>query len=85
MGELDLVMKGGETIVFVEVKTKVGDRFGSPEDMVNDRKLYRVRRMVDWYLLAKGMPDARARIDVVAVVLDYRGEVVRTNHVENVT
>jgi len=38
-GEIDIVCWDGETLVFVEVKTKIGHDFGEPEEMVNKGKL----------------------------------------------
>ena len=40
MGEIDLVMIDGDVLVFIEVKLTVGDRFGSPEEMINKNKLF---------------------------------------------
>ncbi|MBI4034969.1 MAG: YraN family protein [Candidatus Chisholmbacteria bacterium] len=87
-GELDLVVQDGDTVVFVEVKTKRGDWFGTPEEMVNRRKIEKVRRMAEVYLArADRKPEqARftARVDVVAIVLGRGDQVVRMEHYENV-
>jgi len=52
-GEIDIVCWDGQTLVFVEVKTKIGHDFGEPEEMVNKGKLERVRRMGEIYLEIK--------------------------------
>ena len=44
-GEIDIIVKDGETLVFVEVKAKTGNRFGTPEEMVSKRKLNQIRKM----------------------------------------
>ena len=80
-GELDLIAQDGDTVVFVEVKTKIGELFGTPEEMVGAGKLARVRRMGLVYL---GEGQAPCRIDVIAIVLTPEGDVIRLNHYENV-
>ncbi|MBU4186358.1 MAG: YraN family protein, partial [Proteobacteria bacterium] len=44
--------------VFVEVKTKSGEEFGEPWEMVDERKIGRVRRMAELYLMKKRLPRA---------------------------
>ncbi|MBI4424453.1 MAG: YraN family protein [Elusimicrobia bacterium] len=66
-GELDLVARDGETIVFVEVKARGGDAFGSPEEAVDGPKRRRLARAAAVYLAQRGLAEAPARFDVVAV------------------
>jgi putative endonuclease len=66
--ELDLVVFRGRTLVFCEVKSKSGERWGDPLDMVDDEKLRRVRRAAGaWLAEHPEHAAARVRIDVVAV------------------
>jgi len=81
-GEIDIIARDKDVLVFVEVKTKIGDDFGSPEEMITPGKLQRVRNMATMYLHGVS---AVCRIDVVAIVLDEENEVVRLTHYENVT
>lgn len=84
-GEIDLICNfqnpntKEKTYVFVEVKTKVGKDFGSPEEMINKGKLLQVQRMASVYSKAKNL---QKRIDVVAVVLDRDFKVTRISHYE---
>lgn len=80
-GEIDIIAKHKEVLVFVEVKTKIGEDFGSPEQMVSRGKLQRIRNMATMYLEGRS---AACRIDVVAIVLNDQDEVVRLTHHENV-
>lgn len=80
-GEIDIIAKKGEMFVFVEVKTKIGEGFGSPEEMINKSKLQQVQRMASVYMRAL---DSQKRIDVVAVVLDSNLNSQRINHYEAV-
>src|SRR3954447_11434155 len=67
-GELDIVARRGRCVVFCEVKSKTGDGFGDPLEMVDAVKARRVRRAADAWLLRH--PEAQGlavRFDVVAV------------------
>ncbi|MCU0230384.1 MAG: YraN family protein [Acidobacteria bacterium] len=67
-GELDLVAREGDLIVFVEVRSRRrGSRF-SPEATVDRGKRARLARAADAWLSRRGLPLARCRFDVVAVV-----------------
>ncbi|MEK7525120.1 MAG: YraN family protein [Patescibacteria group bacterium] len=79
-GEIDLVMEDGATVVFVEVKTRVGEEFGLPEEEVSARKFAQVRRMGEVFLIEKGLWGKACRVDVVAIVLTRAGEVTRLTH-----
>ena len=66
--ELDLVVRRGRVLVFVEVKSKAGDRHGDPLEMVTPVKVDRIRRAASAWLAAHS--DVRGldvRFDVVAV------------------
>ncbi|BDZ56175.1 hypothetical protein DSM26151_17620 [Agromyces marinus] len=66
-GELDLVLRDGPTLVFVEVKTRAGSGFGHPFEAITPRKLARLRRLALAWCEANGSPAGRIRIDAVAV------------------
>jgi putative endonuclease len=66
--ELDLVVRRGGKLAFVEVKAKLGGRFGDPLEMVTKEKQRRLRRAADAWLAAHPQAAAlEARFDVVAV------------------
>jgi len=65
-GEIDLVCKDGETIVFIEVKLRTTTAFGRALTAVNARKRATLRRLAADYLQFVA-PGANARFDVVAV------------------
>lgn len=80
-GEIDIIAKDKDVLVFVEVKTKIGDEFGLPEEMVGPGKLQKVRNMATMYM--KGQLVV-CRIDVVAIVINEQYEIQRFTHYENV-
>lgn len=80
-GEIDIIAKDKEILVFVEVKAKKGIDFGLPEEMINRQKLKRVQDTAAIYMKGKSLP---CRIDVVAIILSATNELVRLTHYENV-
>jgi putative endonuclease len=68
-GEIDIIAKDGETVVFVEVKTRKSARFGSPFDAVDLHKQKKMSRVALAYLSSCRLFDRPARFDVVAVFL----------------
>ena len=80
-GEIDIIARDKNILVFVEVKAKTGVEFGSPEEMISPGKLHRIRSMATMYMKGEELP---CRIDVVAIVLAPDNSVVRLTHYENV-
>lgn len=83
-GELDLVARQGEELVFVEVRTRRGAAYGSPEESITAAKQKRLITLAYAYLEAHSLTDACAwRIDVIAIELDRAGRICRLNHIIN--
>ena len=68
-GEIDIVARDGDTLVFIEVKTRRGTRFGGPVAAVNFRKQRRLINMARSYLMGIQGPEPPCRFDVVGVTL----------------
>jgi putative endonuclease len=68
-GEADLVAEEGETLVFVEVKTRAGLRHGLPREAVGWKKQQRLGAAAEHYCYANGIEDRPVRFDVVEVVI----------------
>lgn len=83
-GEVDLIVRDGSTLVFVEVRTRRGAVAGAAEESVARAKQVRLIALAYQYLDASGRsPDDLWRIDVVAIDLDRQGQVARLHHVIN--
>ncbi len=82
VGELDLVVRDGDCLAFVEVRTRRGEMLGSPEESVTSAKQARLIALAEAYVQACNW-SGDWRIDVVAVEIDRHGQVVRLDHYEN--
>ena len=65
-GEADIIVQDGDEIVFVEVKTRVGDKYGTPREAVTKTKQQRYYQIAKCYWLKTG-EEPNARFDVVEV------------------
>lgn len=81
-GEIDIVAKDGDVLVFVEVKTRKNLEFGPPELAVTKSKQRQVRKISEAYLVEKNINDTDCRIDVVAILIQ-RNIPPKINHIEN--
>jgi putative endonuclease len=79
-GEVDLVAQDGETIVFVEVKTRTSKEFGWPEESITVTKRRRLQRSAMAYLSDQDLIDILWRIDVIAIDRNHSGGVERLDH-----
>lgn len=68
-GEIDLIAKDGDTLVFAEVKYRRSRAYGNPAEAVDKRKQYRICRVADYYRMKHALSDAQScRFDVVSVL-----------------
>jgi putative endonuclease len=82
-GEIDIIARHGECLVFVEVRTKRSGGFGTPEESITLAKKEKLISLAHIYLQTLANPPPSWRIDVVAVELAPDGSVSRLEHIEN--
>lgn len=73
-GEIDLIMKDGQELVFVEVKMRSSTAYGHPEDMISFEKKRRLLKTALCYITDKGIEDIFWRFDTMAITGDGHQE-----------
>jgi len=87
LGELDIVGRDEDIVVFVEVRTRSSARYGSPEESITMQKSHRLRKLAMCYMASHGLQDTPYRIDVIAVVVAQKQPpwaIERIEHLVNV-
>ena len=79
LGEIDIVAEEGETLVFVEVKTRADNSFGQPFEAVNYRKREKLRKVALYYLKNCCKKDLPSRFDVLSI--QTRGDKSAIEHI----
>ena len=79
-GEVDIVARHGEELVFVEVRTRRGGNFGAPEESLSKAKIRRLVNTCQDYLQNTAREAAPWRVDLVSIYLGPRREVQRIQH-----
>jgi len=74
MGEMDIIARERDTLVFIEVKTRTSTAFGPPQLAVNSAKQMQLSKVALYFLKEKRLGDVKARFDVVAILLGPKGE-----------
>jgi len=82
-GEIDIIAGKPDEIVFVEVRSRRGRTFGTPEESITGRKAAHVRAAAAAYVQEHPDVPDNQRIDVVVLELDAKGRVLRVEQIEN--
>ena len=69
-GEIDIIARDRETLVFVEVKARTTHEFGSAAEAVTPAKQHQLMRVAGEYLLHNRLRECPCRFDVVSIHLD---------------
>jgi len=82
-GEIDIVARQGEMMIFVEVKTRTTNDRGRPFDAIHPAKQRRLARLALSFIHGRRMEDRSCRFDAVAVCLTPEGRVVQVEIMPN--
>ena len=80
IGEIDIVAKDGNYIVFIEVKARESKGFGHPLEAVNMQKQFKIRQVAELFLISKKLTKCLCRFDVISILGFENPEI---EHIEN--
>lgn len=81
-GEIDIVAKDKNTLVFVEVKTRRSTHFGKGMEAVNFYKQQKLRKTALYYINEKKPVFSSIRFDVIDILIQNEHE-IKIEHIEN--
>jgi putative endonuclease len=81
-GEIDIVARDGACLVFVEVRTRRGREYGSPEESITPAKQAKLIELAQTYVQENNW-EGDWRIDVVAVEMSRAGKLLRVEVIQN--
>lgn len=81
-GEIDIVAKDGDCLVFIEVKTRKNMNFGEPEYAITQNKIKQLKKIAEAYFYVNGIVNQECRFDVITIVGEKK-EDLKINHIVN--
>lgn len=82
-GEIDLIAEQNEHIVFLEVKTRISERFGPPLSSITGKKQKQILKNCRYYIRRYGLREKPYRIDVVGISLNASEDLHVLRHIRN--
>ncbi|MFQ6752538.1 MAG: YraN family protein [Clostridia bacterium] len=75
VGEIDIIAKDGDYIVFVEVKGRFSRQFGDPLEAIDERKQIKIHNVATLYLITHKKMNSPCRFDAISVLGDAEHEI----------
>lgn len=80
IGEIDIIAKEDDIVVFVEVKTRKSLKYGRPYEAVDHRKMQKIIKVAENYIVYKSRGDIQYRFDIIEVFLNETNTI---NHIKD--
>ncbi|ACK42804.1 MULTISPECIES: YraN family protein [Dictyoglomus] len=82
-GEIDIIARKGDILIFVEVKTRRNLDFGMPVESVSFEKQNRIKKIAEIYVKNKQLRFKEIRFDIMSIILSPKGEVLNWEYLPN--
>ncbi|HRX13432.1 MAG TPA: YraN family protein [Eubacteriales bacterium] len=82
-GEIDIIAKKDNILIFVEVKSRADNSFGSPAEAVTPRKQQKIITVAKNYIAEHGVNNTQIRFDVVEIIDKKTNHILDAFRVEN--
>lgn len=83
-GEIDIIAQQDLQLVFIEVKTRLSNLYGLPEEAVSPGKIAKLLKTAGQYLADKQVVDDNFRLDSIAIEIDEANHKARIRHYKNI-
>jgi len=83
-GEADVIALDGRTLVFCEVKTRIGTRYGKPSEAVTQKKLERYWKLINVYRSRNAIRHSSVRLDLISILVDEASEKARLHYLRDI-
>jgi putative endonuclease len=80
-GEIDIIAMDKDVLIFVEVRMKFSDKFGSPEDSVTIKKREQLKKIASAFIQMNEVNFSECRFDVIGIT--FKDGKFNINHIEN--
>ena len=86
LGEIDIIAKEKEELVFIEVKTRdlLSKKSSLPEENINHQKLYKLNKIASFYLSSKKIYSNSFRFDAISIISDSKNAKAQLRHIKNI-
>ena len=85
VGEIDLVLKDDDQLIFAEVKTRLSADYGAPEEAITKSKLEKIYQAGLVYIEQKNIQDDNFRLDCLAIEIDRQNKKALIRHHKNIS
>jgi len=80
-GEIDIIAMDKDVLIFVEVRMKLSDKFGSPEDSITIKKREQLKKIANAFIQMNDVNFSECRFDVIGIT--FKDGKFNINHIEN--
>ncbi|MFH1744782.1 MAG: YraN family protein [bacterium] len=82
--ELDIVARHENKIIFIEVKTKISNKFGTADENMNSRKLHHLKKAIGMYVENKRLDPDNIRLDLISIDIDRIKKIAKIKHYKDI-